>query len=134
MLQKTSVGVWNLTFAILSHEIVIAFTMGLELVKYNSSRRMLILSTLFALTCPVGITMGLVVMETVGETKEIDLAAGILQVNLTLKYEGNMYYLYFSPKTQIKPVLKQYNAKTLQIYCTHEYGLLKCTVIKYKVV
>ncbi len=55
-----------MVFAILSYEFVIAFTLGLQLVNYNSSKKVFILSLVYGLTCPIGIAIGTIIYETGG--------------------------------------------------------------------
>ncbi len=78
-LQRSTRGVWNMVFAILSHEFVIAFTLGLQLVNYNSSKKVFILSVVYGMTCPIGIAIGTIIYETGGESNTVDVLSGVCQ-------------------------------------------------------
>ena len=57
-LRSTNIGVWNMLITILSHELVISFTLGLALVKHNSTKKVLILAAVYSSMCPIGIGVG----------------------------------------------------------------------------
>ncbi len=78
-LQRTTRGVWNMVFAILSHEFVIAFTLGLQLVNYNSPKKVFILSVVYGLTAPIGIAIGTAIYETGGGNNTVDILSGVFQ-------------------------------------------------------
>ncbi|ELT91733.1 hypothetical protein CAPTEDRAFT_119498 [Capitella teleta] len=80
-LQDSQNKVWSLCIAIISHEVVIAFSFGLQLVKVYDSKFKIVIS---AIVCngmtPIGIVIGTVLIETTGHgTPPIQIANGILQ-------------------------------------------------------
>ena len=78
-LQRTETGVWNLVIAILSHEVVIAFMLGLELLKHYSAKVTLWLGFLYALTAPIGIAIGTAIHVTLNRDGLFEMVTGILQ-------------------------------------------------------
>ncbi len=78
-LQRNSSGVWNMAFEILLHEFVIAFTLGLQVVNYNSSKKVFILSLVYDLTCPIGIVIGTIIYESGGGSSAVDVLSGVCQ-------------------------------------------------------
>jgi len=78
-LKTTTPGVWSLMVAIVAHEIVISFGLGLQLVKHHPRRRVIIIGLVYALMTPLGGTMGAVVMESQGRSPAMDTANGLLQ-------------------------------------------------------
>jgi len=62
-LQDDAIGVYNLMVAILSHEFIIGFTLGLQLLSHNSKSRVLCLSIFYGMTCPFGIIIGTLILE-----------------------------------------------------------------------
>lgn len=81
-LKHTNRAVWTLTIAILSHEVVIAFCLGMQLVStYKSKKKVVIAGTLCSAMVPVGIAIGMLIMETGGgdESQNLNLLNGILQ-------------------------------------------------------
>lgn len=77
-LQKTAGGVWKMVLAILSHEIVVAFSLGLQLFKHNTPKRTLLMAFVYGLTCPVGIAIGTAIMEGAGQYVNVNLVYGVL--------------------------------------------------------
>lgn len=80
-LQDSQNKVWSLCIAIISHEVVIAFSFGLQLVKVYDSNFKIVIS---AIVCngmtPVGIVIGTALIETTGHgNPPIQIANGILQ-------------------------------------------------------
>ena len=78
-LKTTTPAVWSLMVAIVAHEIVISFGLGLQLVKHHPRRRVIIIGLVYALMTPLGGTMGAVVMESQGRSPAMDTANGLLQ-------------------------------------------------------
>ena len=80
-LKNNNADVWSLTFAILMHEVVIAFSLGLQLVKaYKSIKRVFIAAILCTSMVPLGIAIGIALSETNNEEViGIRMANGILQ-------------------------------------------------------
>ena len=80
-LQHSSADTWALCIAIISHEVVIAFSFGLQLVKaYNSKLKIVLAAVLCNGMTPVGIIIGTVLMETSGEyNHSVQIANGVLQ-------------------------------------------------------
>ena len=78
--MEDSVGdVWKMVMAIMSHEFVIAFGLGIELVKHNSTMKTLMLAVIYGLTCPIGVTIGILISETGNdESATVDLMSAIL--------------------------------------------------------
>ena len=79
-LQKDDTGVFSMFVAIISHEIIMAFCLGLELVKHYSRRKVVLGAICYALTIPVGIAIGILIMEIEHEeSQNVDIANGVLQ-------------------------------------------------------
>ena len=78
-LKTTKQGAWNLLIAIVAHEIVISFGMGMQLVKHHPRRRVIVIALIYALMTPLGGGVGAVVMETQDGSIAMDTANGILQ-------------------------------------------------------
>jgi len=62
-LDSSKNGAWFLLIAILSHEFIIGFTLGLQLMQNNSKSRTLFLAIFYGLTCPLGIGIGTLISE-----------------------------------------------------------------------
>ena len=78
-LQSTESGVWNLVIAILSHEVVIAFMLGLELLKHYTPKQVFWLGFFYAMTNPIGISTGTAIHATMGGDEVFEVVSGILQ-------------------------------------------------------
>ena len=78
-LQSTEAGVWNLVIAILSHEVVIAFMLGLELLKHYTPKQVFWLGFFYAMTNPIGISTGTAIHATMGGDEVFEVVSGILQ-------------------------------------------------------
>ncbi|KAK2171304.1 hypothetical protein NP493_1080g00000 [Ridgeia piscesae] len=80
-LKHTEIGVWNMCIAIVSHEVVVGFSLGLQLLRsYNTIKKVVIAALLCALMTPLGVIIGMSIMETGGEgNMSLDAANGILQ-------------------------------------------------------
>ena len=80
-LRTTMQGVWSLTIAIVAHEVVIAFGMGMQLMKHQTRRTVIIIAAVYSIMSPVGGAVGTLLMETQGRNTDMDLANGVLQVS-----------------------------------------------------
>ena len=78
-LQATDTGSWNMLVAILSHEFIIGFTLGLQLLRHNSKLRVLCRAVFYGITCPVGIAIGTTIAEVSEQQGDYDLISGIFQ-------------------------------------------------------
>ena len=78
-LQSSEAGVWNLVIAILSHEVVIAFMLGLELLKHYTPKQVFWLGFFYAMTNPIGISTGTAIHATMGGDDVFEVVSGILQ-------------------------------------------------------
>ena len=82
-LMYTNVAVWNLFIAIIGHEFIVSFCLGLELVRTQKRTRGVVLSGVFyALTPAIGVAIGIAIFEGPGES-DISVAIGILQAIAT---------------------------------------------------
>ena len=80
-LRTTMQGVWSLTIAIVAHEVVIAFGMGMQLMKHQTRRTVIVIAAVYSIMSPVGGAVGTLLMETQGRNTDMDLANGVLQVS-----------------------------------------------------
>ena len=78
-LQETKAGIWNLVIAILSHEIVIAFLLSLELLRHYRPRAVFWMAMFYSITCPAGILAGIAIMVAMGQHQSFPLISGIMQ-------------------------------------------------------
>ncbi|KAK2146639.1 hypothetical protein LSH36_593g01018 [Paralvinella palmiformis] len=79
-LQHTTHNVWNLFIAVLCHETVIGFGLGLQFVKNGFGlKKMFIASSLCSIIMPVGVAIGTVLVEVGGQSNNLNLVNGILQ-------------------------------------------------------
>ena len=78
-LQSSEAGVWNLVIAILSHEVVISFMLGLELLKHYRPRQVFWLGFAYAMMNPVGIATGTAIHAFVGGDDVFEVVSGVLQ-------------------------------------------------------
>ena len=78
-LQASETGAWNMLIAILSHEFIIGFTLGLQLIKDNPKPRVFCLALFYGITCPIGIAIGIVIVEVSETQGDFDLISGIFQ-------------------------------------------------------
>jgi len=78
-LQKTDAGVWNMVIAIVAHELVISFMLGLELVKNYKPKTAFWLDFAYAAGNPLGILLGLAIYEGMGDDPFFESLSGILQ-------------------------------------------------------
>ena len=87
-LRTTMLGVWNLTIAIVAHEVVIAFGMGMQLLKHQTRRTVIIVAIVYSVMSPLGGAIGTLLMESQGRSTNMDLANGVLQVGGVYKSVG----------------------------------------------
>ena len=76
--QESLAGVWNLLVAILSHEFIISFTLGLQLIPNNSRTRVICLAFLYGIMEPIGVAIGTLVYELYSSNSH-DLVSAVLQ-------------------------------------------------------
>lgn len=68
-----------MVLAIMSHEFVIAFGLGMELVKHNTTSRTLVLGVIYGLTCPIGVAIGICISEAGSKDSEaVDITTAVL--------------------------------------------------------
>ena len=84
-LKHTETGVWNMTIAIISHEVIVGFSLGLQLLRsYDTVTKVVVAALLCALMTPLGVLIGMSIMETGGEgSVTLDATNGILQAIAT---------------------------------------------------
>ena len=78
-LQSTVPGVWNFVIAILSHEVVIAFMLGVELLKHYKQKQVFYLGLFYALTNPIGVVIGIGIHATMDGDDVFEVVSGVLQ-------------------------------------------------------
>jgi len=79
-LKTTTVEVWAIFIGNLVHETVIAFCLGLQLVRnYDNRRPVVIAAVSYSLMNPVGLLVATAIFESVEANPQIDLANGIFQ-------------------------------------------------------
>ena len=81
-LQRTNAAVWSLFIAVISHEFVVAFCLGLELVRSKPTKTVIISSLCYGATPAFGTAIGIAIYATTpdtGDPTEGYLINGILQ-------------------------------------------------------
>lgn len=79
-LQSSVHNIWSLFLAVMCHELVIGFSLGLQLVKSRLAlRRMSVASLICSAIMPVGVAVGIVLTELGREGSSLALANGVLQ-------------------------------------------------------
>ena len=79
-LKTTTLAVFNLFIAIVSHEFIMSFCLGLELTQYYKSAIVALGAFLYALTIPIGVSIGIVIFETQeNPSNSIYIVNGVLQ-------------------------------------------------------
>jgi len=79
-LQQTVTSVVSLFGAVMCHEMVIGFSLGLQFVRSGFAlRRLLVTSLVCSLIMPLGVFIGLVMTEIQSGGSNIDIANGLLQ-------------------------------------------------------
>lgn len=79
-LQLEERGVWNMFLAIISHEFIIAFCLGIEIVKYYSTTKVILSAFAYAMMPPVGCVIGLIITEAHLDVDldTVELTSGLL--------------------------------------------------------
>eukprot|EP00914_Ancora_sagittata_P018592 GHVO01036867.1.p1 GENE.GHVO01036867.1~~GHVO01036867.1.p1 ORF type:complete len:371 (+),score=58.41 GHVO01036867.1:36-1148(+) len=79
-LQLEERGVWNMFLAIISHEFIIAFCLGIELVKYYTTTKVILSAFAYAMMPPVGCVIGLIITEAHLDVDlhTVEMASGLL--------------------------------------------------------
>ncbi len=91
-LQHSASAMWHLFVAVMCHEVVIGFSLGLQFVKNEFSlRRMLVACILCSAIMPVGVAVGTVLIEVGDQDQGFDLVNGVLQAIAT----GTFIYVTF---------------------------------------
>ncbi len=79
-LQSSNTAVWNLFLAIIIHQCVISFSMGIQFSEYGKHvRRAVLFMVIFALMTPVGAAIGTALTEGAAGNSGVDDASAILQ-------------------------------------------------------
>jgi hypothetical protein len=79
-LKTTTLAVFNLFIAIISHEFIMAFCLGLELTQFYGAAIVALGSFLYALTIPIGVSIGILIYETQeNPSVAIEITNGVLQ-------------------------------------------------------
>jgi len=79
-LQQTVANVVSLFGAVMCHEMVIGFSLGLQFVRSGFAlRRLLVTSFVCSLIMPLGVLIGIVMTEIESTDSNVDIANGILQ-------------------------------------------------------
>lgn len=64
-LKQTPASVWNLCAAIIAHEVVIAFSLGMQMVKtYKRTSKIVIAALMCSIMVPIGMVIGMALTET----------------------------------------------------------------------
>ena len=72
--------VWAIFIGNLVHETVIAFCLGLQLIRVQKSTRVVVIAAIsYSLMNPVGLALATAIFESVESSPQIDLANGIFQ-------------------------------------------------------
>lgn len=91
-LQSSTMNVWNLFIAIVCHESIIGFSLGLQFVKNKFSiHRILVLTMVCSMFEPIGVGIGTIVVELGEPSRTLDIVNGVLQSLAT----GTFIYITF---------------------------------------
>lgn len=91
-LQHTVKHAWHLFAAIMCHEIIVGFSLGLRLVGSRwTTRRILVVVAIISLVQPVGVVIGTLISEVGKESNGVEIANGVLQSIAT----GTFIYVTF---------------------------------------
>ena len=86
-LMHTEQAVWSITLAVICHETVISFSLGLQFVKNQFSKcRMFLYALVCSLILPAGMAIGTCIIETGEKSDTLDLINGVLQVCTALLF------------------------------------------------
>ena len=79
-LQETEQGVWDLTIAILSHEVLLGFSLGIKLCRCITPIRVFLFAIAYGLMTPLGISVGVAIMESQGSDTgdDVTIASAVL--------------------------------------------------------
>ena len=79
-LQQSLENVWNLLIAVVCHEVVIGFSLGLDFMKNNYTWKRLFLTAFLCSTImPIGILIGIGISEMGNNSMELQIVNGVLQ-------------------------------------------------------
>ena len=78
-LKYTTVAVWNMFAGIIGHEFIISFCLGMEFVKTQPTRWVVLCAFIYALTPVIGTAIGIAVFQTQADSDSVDLINGCLQ-------------------------------------------------------
>ena len=82
-LMHTERAVWSIALAVVCHEAVISFSLGLQFVKNSfSTCRTFLYAFVCSLILPSGLAIGICVSEMGSKGDTLDLVNGILQVSI----------------------------------------------------
>ncbi|CAD5116591.1 unnamed protein product [Dimorphilus gyrociliatus] len=91
-LKSTVFGVWSLFLAVMCHEIVIAFSLGMHLANVKTKRTKLIVAVIFCcLVGPLGVVIGTLITELGTLSNTVNIINGVLQGIAT----GTFIYVTF---------------------------------------
>ena len=103
-LQERPADVWYLFGAIAAHKLVIAFSVGLELLVAGISKKvMIIYMVFFAFVSPLGVAIGIIVTET----SDTQSNAHLLAVTVLQGIAGGtiLYITFFEVSNKLKLIL-----------------------------
>lgn len=80
-LKTTTVEVWAIFVGNLVHEAIIAFCLGLQLIKANGNKRLpvILAAVAYSLMNPIGLTVATIFYEWKNTGAELDLVSGLIQ-------------------------------------------------------
>lgn len=89
-LKQTSASVWNLCLAIIAHEVVIAFSLGMQMVKtYKRTSKIVVAALMCSIMVPLGMIIGMALTETGTEQ-----TTAMLMLNGTLQALATGVFIY----------------------------------------
>lgn len=91
-LQRTTSAVWIMFIGVITHEVVIAFSLAVQLMRiHKKAKPVVIVAIIYSLLNPIGVAVGAGVYETMGGVSVIDMVNGILQATTA----GCFIYIIF---------------------------------------
>jgi len=80
-LKTSTAAVWHMCICIVSHEVIISFSLGMQLIStFKSRQHVIIAAALCAIVSPIGIVLGMIIMETGGGNSNfVQIMNGLLQ-------------------------------------------------------
>ena len=80
-LKTNTSAVWHMCICLVSHELIISFSLGMQLIAtFRSRLQVVIASALCSIVTPVGIVLGMIIMETgSGDSELVQIVNGLLQ-------------------------------------------------------